>query len=1183
MVFPAAYEKDVINKAVAQATSPSDSDFVQNEINAPEEIKKAKIYLPEDEELRKNILDAREDLKNLRDYSIKNNFNEFQTKQLVQELLNDYGLTKEQVAGVYESNGENIYKSFTNRINTNLQELFKVGADYLPYFNFSASDIDEYLSQEKEYRDDLKNTIEEAFKKAKFVDPNFTPNGLAERVADKTASGVFLGLSFAGGGAALTAPKVAGQIPAGANILKQMGPDKFKNNVYDTAKKVIDEIVTLYKRSPATAALTDVLATTGWELGELPADLSEKKIEELSTTEAVWRGVLPFASSLALPGVLYGFPKATLDVITNIADEGLSKALFGKFKQIFDKKSDAKAYEDAKSEIQQSVENDFAKANLKQSQDIEDLVEPVIASENAKKATRGEAEDMAFNMTLAERTQDPQLIKTQSMMEGDLPVRTEILTNRQERALKNKAVLDATVAAEFPDAIPVTRKFNDGTVEQVLEPVKKFNTYVDPQKNLNAAIIDDVPGKIAAAEEKLLKTFPRVPDEVLKDAGIYLRGELGTRAKNKQDELYGELEQLVNQLNPNIVVNNFVDDVVSSLALKPFQTTADLPFEYTALKDLTKPMDQLLARIGPALENGQITIQEFDEFIFALNQQLKRAAQKGDAPFGLAPQYDPESRKFTLTAAEVVGLKKSIQASLNKALRNPSSNSEKIRRLSLLQEKTNNLLKERPEGLGPEVTVEGRIPFGGEGREITFPYSDAIENWLKKYNAEYLDQFEKGVILKLRTETGEGNYKLPAERVGAAFLESADNVEQFGKFFADNPLAIEGIENAFYDTMIKNVFKPSGVIDNVKLDKFKADNIEIINKLDEIIPNFKADLESKTDVGINLANKINEQNARLNVAGRIELENLAKDKALFRGITYKDADDMVKKALADPDDMEKIVTAIAQNDPDGIMLQAFKREIFKDWSAGIMVDIRKGKYPKYEKMNEYLDKHKDSFDTFFGLMNDPQGFDRLKLITDAYERLGAIPFPIGRTDPAELRDIVKSVFGTGAPQILSRLFAVASGRTGIKFVAGEILARMFRQLSIRKRNDLIAKSLYDRDFSESLVNMIVGQDIKSRDIENMIGYLGQIGGMMTDGISYDINKEEADSFEKRREEEMARTIGDQSQAVIPPQPVLNSPTISPASSLNQVSMAFLPPVGGNRGQLASRGQQVFGATDTVFG
>jgi hypothetical protein len=36
---------------------------------------------------------------------------------------------------------------------------------------------------------------------------------------------------------------------------------------------------------------------------------------------------------------------------------------------------------------------------------------------------------------------------------------------------------------------------------------------------------------------------------------------------------------------------------------------------------------------------------------------------------------------------------------------------------------------------------------------------------------------------------------------------------------------------------------------------------------------------------------------------------------------------------------------------------------------------------------------------------------------------------------------------------------VASGRTGIKFVAGELFARMLRQLSIRKRNELIAKSL----------------------------------------------------------------------------------------------------------------------------
>jgi hypothetical protein len=112
--------------------------------------------------------------------------------------------------------------------------------------------------------------------------------------------------------------------------------------------------------------------------------------------------------------------------------------------------------------------------------------------------------------------------------------------------------------------------------------------------------------------------------------------------------------------------------------------------------------------------------------------------------------------------------------------------------------------------------------------------------------------------------------------------------------------------------------------------------------------------------------------------------------------------------------------------------------------------------------------------------------------------------------------------------------------------------------------------------------MIVGQDLKSRDIEKMIGFLGQIGGMMTDGIEQDINMEEADSFKKRREEEIARKVpGDQSQANIPVQPVLNSPTISPASSLNQVSMAFLPPIRG--GQTSSRGQEVFGATDTVFG
>ncbi len=159
MALPAEYEREVVNQAVAQATSKTDSEFVQNEIEIPREESNTKIYLPDDEELRKKVIDAREDLKNLRQYSIKNNFNSFQTNQLVDELLNDYGLTKEQVAGIYQSNGENLYKSFTNGFNQRLAGLLQSGSDFLPYINWTASDIDEYLSQEEEYRQNIKDSI----------------------------------------------------------------------------------------------------------------------------------------------------------------------------------------------------------------------------------------------------------------------------------------------------------------------------------------------------------------------------------------------------------------------------------------------------------------------------------------------------------------------------------------------------------------------------------------------------------------------------------------------------------------------------------------------------------------------------------------------------------------------------------------------------------------------------------------------------------------------------------------------------------------------------------------------------------------------------------------------------------------------------------------------------------------
>jgi len=514
---------------------------------------------------------------------------------------------------------------------------------------------------------------------------------------------------------------------------------------------------------------------------------------------------------------------------------------------------------------------------------------------------------------------------------------------------------------------------------------------------------------------------------------------------------------------------------------------------------------------------------------------------------------------------QLVLLKEDVLRDLNLAYRQPNENSDLIQRLSILNKEIDKVIDDNMNGI------------------------KAYDDWRIEKKLNYTDIFEKGQINKVLTQTGTGEYVIPDELVGKSFLQNAKSVDEFFGTFGDDAEAVKGIENAFYDKLFSTrggILNKDGLIDITKLKNFKQNNKELIEALDQYIP-ISEQIDNQISLGVNAANRLKVLNDRKKFADYVELDNFVKDKGFGSSLVYKNPDDMIKNALKDPEQMSEIVKVLSKSD-DPTLLTAFKNQLFDkflDSATSYKYDrpIIKGGTPSTLGMTKFLQKNEAAIKAYYNALGDKEGYQRLLDITEAYRRLNLTAYPQRTSDIVP--DKIKAIFGTGIPQILSRVFAVQSGRTSSRFVGAELAMRFMRSLNTAQREKIIAAALYDKNNAAALLKLLEGKQLRVKDLNLLKGIFGKTYGLIGTSVE-DEMKQETGAVPSGYETldappPVAKTTSSLDTVTPSYVPKLNIPNVSPASSLSNVNMSNMTRA--TMPDTLKRGQALFGANDPIFG
>ena len=186
--------------------------------------------------------------------------------------------------------------------------------------------------------------------------------------------------------------------------------------------------------------------------------------------------------------------------------------------------------------------------------------------------------------------------------------------------------------------------------------------------------------------------------------------------------------------------------------------------------------------------------------------------------------------------------------------------------------------------------------------------------------------------------------------------------------------------------------------------------------------------------------------------------------------------------------------------------------------------------------------------------------------------------------PDALPNKVQQIFGSGIPQILSRIFAVQSGRTSSRFVGAELGMRFMEKLSTAQREKIIAAALYDKNNAEALLNMLQGNKLTLDQLNTLKAIFGKTYGLIGTTVSGELEETPRPDvpfgFDKIDIDAARKKIENNPRIDLVNKP-LNIPQPSNASSLAGINMSAVTP--STTPNNIAKGQALFGINDPIFG
>jgi hypothetical protein len=1159
----------------------------------------------------------------------------------------------------------------------------------------------------------LKKKVNEVFEFLNFIDPSFTADTFAEMVADNMGGFIIDAIPVSG---ALTTVTKANKLKVNDPDTLKGIYSKGKNNLKILYNSIVDIYDTAKKEGRLGRVVADdILAAMGFSAGmDVGKKLSEEGASEgpsvLGTPfKLALENFTPFLGAFgfqktgsmvydvpintynSLKGFIKNFNEFNQNQIEQLAKqkaddylrenpgdvEGAANVLkqnlenpqtnsitANLIKYYQETKTDKKAKKIAE-EIQGQINPDEVAAR-EESLKLENRLNQVVV-QTVKKDANGndyiaqeiknlrEVDSPSLDFSLAQATENPQLIETQRTIESNLidggfkittPGRSkqkgEVAQNVKDLSLSNYKVVDDALQREFPDKqfVYTTVEGPEGQTQIVAveQKIGNFNSYFNTNNRVGGIVDQQIDDELTAQTNILTPgaTIKAVEGDV-GTIGADIRNKYVVekdRVKNVYDD---QLIKLVDDSfgDRNFDITDFKDTVITKIKPDFGTRTQDIPEQFYAIRDLGNDFAPIINNANRALNNAyeeylssptttnyktymekvKSIEKNLENQINNLNSNLQKKLASGDV--AIAPTYNTGEITFTypgtikfdnagkvvagiddigktymgrdLKAGEPIGIgvpgsqvtvditdptldipikqlikfKEGVMRDLNLAMQKPNENSELIKKLSIIAKEIDGVVDDNLEGI------------------------KAYDDWLTEKKLNYTDIFEKGQINKILTQTGTGEYAIPDELVGKAFLTNPKSIEEFFGTFGGDPEAVKGIEAAFYDMLFNvkgGILNKDGLIDMTKLKNFKANNADMITALDEYIP-IANQLDSQIQLGVQAANRLKILNDRKKYADFIELDAYVKNNEFKTGLTYKNTEQMINQVLKDPEQMKDVVNVL-KNAEDQTLITSFKNQIFDkflDSAKGFKLDqpLVKGGTPKVGGMTKFLTKNEDSIKAYYKAMGDPEGYQRLLDITEAYRKLNLTGYPAKLPDAVP--DKIQQIFGTGIPQILSRVFAVQSGRTSSRFVSAELGMRFMEKLNTTQREKIIAAALYDKDNATALLKMLEGKSLDMKELNILKGIFGKTYGLIGTSVQDEIESQEQNKEAVPYGFEAIDIPAAENRVQFNPRiNQLNIPSVSPASSLAgvNVSGAMTPATTPNTLQ---KGQALFGANDPIFG
>lgn len=338
--------------------------------------------------------------------------------------------------------------------------------------------------------------------------------------------------------------------------------------------------------------------------------------------------------------------------------------------------------------------------------------------------------------------------------------------------------------------------------------------------------------------------------------------------------------------------------------------------------------------------------------------------------------------------------------------------------------------------------VEMRKAIDDSVRQQFGENSELVRRW-DQFRAEYrermVERFDRGAARTVGRTNPEGFYRTDDESVAETFYKSPGGLEQYQRTFGNDPEAAEAMAAAILDDLrVRTV--TDGRVNAGRLRSWAQQNPELLRQFPEVARTVN-DVER-------IEGHIAARNATLN-ARRKRIENAS----------------LVRKAAsvgrgADPN----LIIRSAVNNPE--TMRSLLRTLNEGERAALRQNIWEGVLDESPaRAREFLDANRQTM----GMLFEPQHLEDVRMILDAREMLGRVPFPEGAAvSPNPMGDVERGI-GMPLTTLESRLFAAASGRTSNRYVLINLAGRMLRSYGQRDIESVFREAIYDRSLARDLV------------------------------------------------------------------------------------------------------------------